>query len=286
MTLLRRLFTFALLLLAVPAFAVPAMWQVGEGDRSITIYGTVHALPKGQDWLSPAAAKAFAEADDLVVEVVFPEDPKAMAAPLMQMALLPAPEPVLARVPADVQPKLQALLQRSGLPLAAFDRMKSWFAAITLLQVEMGRAGLDPSAGVDVTLVGKARAAGRKLIGLETVEGQLGLFDKLPQADQNLLLASAVGDAQDAAGQMQSLVKAWEAGEVDRILKDFDDASLSPAMYEVLFKRRNTAWADWAQAALKQPGRHFMAVGAAHMAGPDGLIALLEARGFKVKRVE
>lgn len=286
MTLLRRLFTFALLLLAVPAFAVPAMWQVGEGDRSITIYGTVHALPKGQDWLSPAAAKAFAEADDLVVEVVFPEDPKAMAAPLMQMALLPAPDPVLARVPADVQPKLQALLQRSGLPLAAFDRMKSWFAAITLLQVEMGRAGLDPSAGVDVTLVAKARAAGRKLIGLETVEGQLGLFDKLPQADQNLLLASAVGDAQDAAGQMQSLVKAWEAGEVDRILKDFDDASLSPAMYEALFKRRNTAWADWAQAALKQPGRHFMAVGAAHMAGPDGLIALLEARGFKVKRVE
>jgi len=286
MILLRRLFALALLLLTAPVLAVPAMWQVGEGDRTVTIYGTVHALPKGQDWLTPAAATAFAAADDLVVEVVFPEDPKAMAGPMMQMALLPAPDPILARVPADVQPKLQALLQRSGLPPAAFDRMKSWFAAITLVQVEMARAGLDPSAGVDVTLVAKARAAGRKLVGLETVEGQLGLFDRLPRADQNLLLVSAVGDAQDAAGQMQALVKAWEAGDVARILKDFNDASLSPAMYDALFKRRNTAWADWVQAALQRPGRHFMAVGAAHMAGPDSVIAMLETRGLKVKRVE
>ncbi|WP_303781709.1 TraB/GumN family protein, partial [Sandarakinorhabdus limnophila] len=48
----------------------------------------------------------------------------------------------------------------------------------------------------------------------------------------------------------------------------------------------NAAWADWVQAALKKPGRHFMAVGAAHMAGPHSLIALLKARGFKVKRVQ
>jgi uncharacterized protein YbaP (TraB family) len=164
--------------------------------------------------------------------------------------------------------------------------MKSWFAALTLVQMEMARAGLDPAAGVDVTLVAKARAAGRRLVPLETPEGQLGLFDGLPEADQRLLLASAVGDAAQASTQMQALVKAWAAGDVERILKDFDDASLSPAMYETLFKRRNTAWADWVQASLKRPGRHFMAVGAAHMAGPDSLIAMLKKRGIKVRRVE
>jgi uncharacterized protein YbaP (TraB family) len=284
--LLRRLCLALALLLAAPALAVPAMWQVGEGASTVTIYGTVHALPAGQDWLTPAATKAFGEADALVVEVVMPQDPQAMAATVMRLSLLPAPSPILDRVPADVRPQLASLIQRSGVPPAAFDRMKSWFAALTLVQMEMARAGLDPAAGVDVTLVAKARAAGRRLVPLETPEGQLGLFDALPEADQRLLLASAVGDAAEAGSQMQALVKAWSDGDVERILKEFDDASLSPAMYEALFKRRNAAWANWVQVSLKQPGRHFMAVGAAHMAGPDSLIAMLKARGIKVRRVE
>jgi hypothetical protein len=56
---LRRLFLTFLLLLAAPAWAVPAMWQVGQGKRQITLYGTIHALPKGTDWLTPQAARAF-----------------------------------------------------------------------------------------------------------------------------------------------------------------------------------------------------------------------------------
>lgn len=289
MNLLRRLFLAVALLLAAPAFAVPAMWQVGEGDRMVTIYGTIHALPTpepGKDWLTPAAAAAFAKADALVVEAVFPENPATMQASVMRLGLLPAPSPILDRVPADLRPKLASLIQQSGLPAPVFDQMKSWFAAITLVQMELARAGLDPSKGVDVSLVAKARAAGRTLIGLETPEGQLGLFDALSEADQRLLLASAVVEAGDTAGQMQALVAAWQAGDVERILKDFDDSSLSPSVYAALFKRRNTAWADWVEARLKQPGQNFMAVGAAHMAGPDSLIAILSARGLKVRRVE
>ncbi|MBU6164961.1 MAG: TraB/GumN family protein [Alphaproteobacteria bacterium] len=290
MMLLRRLFLAVALLLAGPALAVPAMWQVGSGDRVITIYGTVHALPPkvpgAVDWFTPAASAAFAAADALVVEVVFPEDPQTMAAAVMRLGLLPAPSPILDRVPADVRPRLAALIRQSGLPPVAFDRMKSWFAAITLVQMAMAQSGLDPGAGVDVTLLTRARAAGRRLVGLETPDGQLGLFDALPEAEQRLLLASAVADAGDAAGQLQALVAAWNAGDVERILKEFDDASLSPAMYEALFRRRNAAWADWVQAALQRPGRHFMAVGAAHMAGPDSLIAMLAARGIKAERVE
>lgn len=289
MILLRRLLLGFALLMAGQALAVPAMWQVGQGNRVVTIYGTVHALPKpepGRDWLTPAAARAFGTADALVVEVVFPENPAAMQAKTLQIGLLPAPVPIMDRVPADLRPRLAALVAQSGLPAAAFDRMKTWLAAITLVQMEIVRAGLDPGAGVDVTLVAKARAAGRKLIGLETAEGQLRLFDALTEADQRLLLASAIADAGDAGGQMQALVAAWNAGDVERILKEFDDSSLSPGLYQALFKRRNAAWADWVQAALKRPGRHFMAVGAAHMAGPDSLIAILESRGFKVRRVE
>ncbi len=286
MLLIRRLLLALALLFAAPVWAVPALWQVGSGDRTVMLYGTIHALPNGPDWLTPAAASAFAAADALVVEVVFPDNPAEMAGALGRLALLPAPSPILDRVPTDLRPKLAALIAGSGLPASAFDGMKSWYAAITLVQLELARAGLDPAAGVDVTLIARARAAGRRLVPLESVEGQLKLFDALPEADQRLLLAAAVAESGDAAGQLQALVKAWEAGDVERILKDFDDSSLSPAMHEALFRRRNAAWADWIANALKAPGRHFMAVGAAHMAGPDSVIAMLGARGIAVRRVE
>ncbi|WP_313670281.1 TraB/GumN family protein [Sandarakinorhabdus sp.] len=262
------------------------MWQVGQGKRQITLYGTIHALPKGTDWLTPQAAGAFNRAGTLVVEIAGPPDPAAMRAVVMELGRLPVPVPLASRLPDDLKPKADALLKATGLPPGALDGMESWLAALTLVQIEVARAGLDPAAGVDVALIARARAAGKPMVGLETPRGQLALFDSLPEADQRLLLASAIADAGKTAEQMQGLVAAWAAGDVERILKDFDDASLSPELEKRLFRDRNAAWADWVQMALKRPGRHFMAVGAAHMAGPHSLIAMLKARGLRVRRVQ
>lgn len=283
---LRRLFLLVLLALAAPAWAIPAMWQVGSGRSQITIYGTIHALPKGTDWFSPKARTAFGKADTLVVEMVAPDEPGAMAAVIRQIGMLPAPLPIRDRLAEDQRARYDAMVKASNLPLAGLDGMKSWLAAISLVQIEMLVAGIDPAAGVDVTLIARARTAKKRLVGLETPRGQLELFNGLPEAEQRLLLSSAISDAGESGKQMQALVAAWVAGDVERILKDFDDASLSPALEARLFTNRNRAWADWVQAALKRPGRRFMAVGAAHMAGPHGLIAILKARGIRVRRVE
>ncbi len=283
---LRRLFLILCLWLAAPAWAVPAMWQVGQGKHKITLYGTIHALPKGTDWFTPQAARAFKGAGTLVVEIAGPPDPAAMRALVMELGRLPTPVPLASRLSDDLKPQADALLKATGLPPGALDGMESWLAALTLVQIEVARAGLDPSAGVDLALIARARAAAKPLVGLETVRGQLALFDGLPEADQRLLLASAIADAGKTAEQMQDLVAAWAAGDVERILKDFDDASLSPELEKRLFRDRNVAWADWVQAALKRPGRHFMAVGAAHMAGPHSLIAMLKARGLRVRRLQ
>ncbi|WP_197042081.1 TraB/GumN family protein [Sandarakinorhabdus oryzae] len=283
---LQRLLILLCLWLAAPAWAIPAMWQVGNGRSQVTIYGTIHALPKGTDWFTPRARTAFTKADTLVVEMVAPEQPGAMADVVQQIGMLPAPVPIRDRLPEEQRARYDAMVKASNLPLAGLDGMKSWLAAISLVQIEMLTAGIDPAAGVDVTLISRARAAKKQLVGLETPRGQLELFNSLPEAEQRLLLASAISDSGEGGKQMQALVAAWLAGDVARILKDFDDASLSPELEARLFTNRNKAWADWVQAALKRPGRRFMAVGAAHMAGPHGLIALLKARGLRVKRVE
>lgn len=286
---LRRLILVFCLWLAAPAtpvWAIPAMWQVGSGRSQVMIYGTIHALPKGTNWFSPKARTAFDKADTLVVEMVAPKDPGALSQVFQQIGMLSAPVPIRERLPDDLRPRYDTMVKASNLPLARLDGMKSWLAAVSLAQIEMLTAGIDPAAGVDVTLISRARAAKKQLHGLETPRGQLELFNGLPEAEQRLLLASAISDAGEGGKQMQALVAAWVAGDVERILKDFDDASLSPELEARLFTNRNTMWADWVQAVLKRPGRRFMAVGAAHMAGPHGLIALLKARGIRVRRVE
>lgn len=286
MTWLTRLLLLLCLWLAGPALAVPALWQVGEGERQFTLYGTIHALPQGQDWFSPAARAAFAAADTLVVEMVAPEEPGALAAVTEQIGYLPAPVPLRDRLPDDLKPRWDAMVKASDLPLERLDAMKSWLAAVSLVQLEMLMNGIDPAAGVDVTLITRARAADKRIVGLETAEGQLRLFDGLPEAEQRLLLASAVRDTGQAGTQLRALIAAWDEGDVERIRREFDDSGQSPALEKRLLRDRNAAWADHVAAALQRPGRHFMAVGAAHMAGPDGLVAMLEARGLKVRRVE
>jgi uncharacterized protein len=283
---LRRLFLLFVLLFAAPALAVPALWTAARGGRTLTLYGTIHALPPGTDWFTPKAQAAFSRADTLVVEMVAPKAPDDMAAVVQQIAFLPAPVPIRDRLPDDVKPRYDALVKASNLPLANLDRMKSWFAALSLVQLEMLMGGIDPAAGVDVTLIDKARAAGKALVGLETPRGQLELFNGLPEAEQRLLLASAVSDAGQSRAMLRSLIAAWAAGDIDRIRREFDDSSLSPALEKRLFRDRNAYWAAFAAKRIGGRGRMFMAVGAAHMAGPGGLIAMLKARGFRVRRVE
>lgn len=281
-----RLVFLCLALLAAPVLAVPAMWQVEGKAATITLYGTVHALPKGKTWLTDKARTAFTTADTLVVEVANTGDPVAMAGVVQRIGVLPAPVPLASRVPADVRPQLAAHMQALGLAAANLDRLKTWLAAITILATDMLRSGLNPDDGVDRSLIAMAGAAGKPVVGLETAEGQLRLFDALPESEQRLLLAAAITDAGRAQDEIRALLAAWEAGDVERIRVEFDDGGLSPELEAVLLTRRNTAWADWLAKRAARPGRVFVAVGAAHMAGPNSLITLLQARGFKVRRVE
>jgi uncharacterized protein YbaP (TraB family) len=279
----------AWLLAAQAALALPAMWQSRDGR--LTVFGTIHALPpqtpQGPGWYTPAARAAFAASDRLVVEVDIPQDQAALGAVVARLGLLPAPVPLASRLPPAARNRLPAALAAVGVPDGALDRLESWLAAITLVQAQVIKAGLDPAAGVDRVLLAEARAASKPLVGLETVEGQFGLFDGLPEAEQRRLLADAVTGQDDMAAQVQALAAAWMAGDVVRIRRDFDASRLSPELERRLFTQRNRAWAKWAQTALAAPGaRPFMAVGAAHLPGRGGLIARLEASGIAMRRVQ
>lgn len=275
-----------LLLPAGPALAAPAMWSVAVGGSEITLYGTIHTLPPGTDWLTPAARQRFDAADTLVVETIIPDDRFALAALLDELGTSRRLKPVVTRVaPAD-RKRLPAAAASAGVPLLALDRMKPWLVAITLSEATLRAKGVTAENGVEAALAVRARAAGRPIVGLETVEQQLRFFDALPDPDQRALLSATLDEIADPAAADQ-VIGAWRRGDVDVIASDFDrDARATPTLRRVLLTDRNTRWANWIAGVLKRPGKLFLAVGAGHFAGRDGLIAMLQARGLRPVRVE
>lgn len=264
-----------------PVEARPALYRLQDADTVIWLLGTVHVLPERVQWETPAIVEAERSADTLVTELpaIDPHVASETFARIGKGAGLP---PIIERVPPALRPKLEALAARVQLSLDDLSGMKSWAAALTLSAATAG-ADSNASAAAGVDAVIGQRLAGKTRIGLETLSGQLGLFDALTEDDQRRLLADAVaGD-----GNYRATLDAWARGDEARIAalvaRPFADA---PVIEAVLLTRRNARWAAWIGARMAAPGRVLVAVGAGHLAGPKSVIARLRAAGWKVRRVQ
>ena len=267
----------------------PALWKLADADTTVYLFGTVHALPKTLEWKNATVAGAFDGADTLVVEVAEAGDAAKALQPMLAMGTAaPGSVPPLAdRLPGKDRSALKALVAESGFPPAALDRFETWLAAIMLAAPSITKAGLDPETGVERTLMKQARERHTAIIGLETMEQQLGYFDTLAEADQRALLDAVVKDNNSARAEFAKLISAWAKGDVRRLERLADDElKASPGLRQALLVTRNRHWADWIAARMATPGTVFVAVGAGHLAGIDSVQAMLGKRGLKVERVQ
>ena len=269
----------------VVRLARPALWRLRDRDTTIYLFGTIHALPENLRWHTRPLDRALASADEIVMEVS-PADLNAGAIQAMQtIGLAQNLPPIIERVPADRRARLAELIRQSGLPAPIFDRLKTWAAAIALISAGFQRIGLAADRGIETSL---ASAAGdRPATGLETAREQLGFLDSLSEESQRALLASATDDDSQGREEFDAMLDAWSRGDVAGIARTFNtDETMTPELRRVLLTQRNARWAGWIEQRLARPGTAFIAVGAGHLAGPDSVIADLEARGLRVERVQ
>lgn len=284
---MRLLVAVLALVLAAPAAAKPGLWVVRDADTEIALFGTVHALPKGVQWLSPAIAQRLGTAGSVVVEAVPPDDPMALASTVAELGMSPGQKPLAKRLPPEDLAKLASAAAEAGVPVAALDRMESWFAALALSQASLTKLGITAESGVEPEILMRARAAKQPVVGLETMEQQLRYLDGLPEADQLAMLISAIGDVPEAKDETDRLMAMWQAGDIDGLAAAFaEDSKGSLRLQKVLITDRNARWATWIEGVMRSPGKVFLAVGAGHFGGEDGLIALLQAKGLTVERIE
>lgn len=270
-----------------PGFAgepSPALFEVSSADGAVEgwLFGTIHSLPDGVDWRTAAFDRALEGADLLVVEVRDLDDAAALRKAFANRAYRGGEPPLAARVAPDRRQALFAILSEHDLTADTFAGMETWAAALTLAQyAETGEA----ANGVDRALLREVPA--RRIVELEGAERQLDAFDRLPEAEQRDLLAAVIDDMARTREDPGKHAADWYRGRIDHLADPATSAMLAdPELREALYAARNRTWTDRLATMLAGDRRPLVAVGAAHLAGDDGLPALLAARGYTVRRIQ
>lgn len=264
-----------------PQEATPALWRVEDGHGHIGwLFGTIHSAERPLAWRTASVGAALDDAGVIMVEVGNLANDAEVAATFAELSRSENEPPLSERVPARNRAELAALLRKSGHEDGDFASMDTWAAALTLARA--GADDADTRNGVDRAVI--AAAGTRRVVELEGAARQLGLFDSLPEREQRDLLAAVVVEA---AQPDHDLASSWRKGDMAAIEKETRTGMLAdPELREVLFTGRNRHWSDKIARSVRSGERPFIAVGAAHMAGEQGLPAMLAAQGFIITRVE
>jgi uncharacterized protein YbaP (TraB family) len=261
----------------------PLLYELASNDGAVEgwMLGTIHALPPGTRWRTPAITQVVARADLLVVEIAALGDGAELSRVFAELARSRGLPPLDQRLPADLRPALAALLERGGTRAREFQSSETWAAALSLAQIT-GEG--DPANGVDRAII--ADFAGRRVREFEGARGQLTIFDRLPETEQRDLLAAVVAQSVQSPQTAQRLQRAWLTGDVAALEQASRTGILAdPQLREALLLARNRRWAQAIVPMLDSAPRPLIAVGAAHLVGPEGLVALLAARGYRVRRL-
>lgn len=267
--------------------ADPALWVVKDADTTIYLFGTVHVLKPGLSWFDEAVKTAFDKSDEVVLEMIEPDAATSQNL-VIKAAMAPAGDPALTvKLPETTREPYVKALASLGMPATALDRFQPWFAAMTLSMAPLPKLGYDPNSGAERTITAAAKAANKPLIGLETMEQQLGFFGSLSADLQVKYLVNTVNDFDKIGPLLDKMVVQWGAGDPDALGKTLnDEMRKTPELAKVLLADRNARWAEWISQRMAKPGTVFVAVGAGHLAGEDSVQAYLAKHKLKAERIQ
>lgn len=279
------LIALGLTLAQFAANAEPAMWVIHDADSTIYLIGTMHLLKHDAEWNAEKVKKTVHESTELWLEIADFDNQAAMA-PLVAKYGVDPQRPLSTRLTDEQRKKLEKIGTTYGIPLQTLEPMKPWVAALLLSTGPLMKAGYDPSAGVERILKAQAVAEGDKIRGFETAEDQIRFLASLSEKEQIAFLMAVLDDLEKGLDLLDQLAKAWIDGDTGTIerLAVTEMKQEAPAVYQKLIVERNIAWSEKIAEMLKGSGVQQIAVGAAHLVGPDSVQAQLAKRGIKVER--
>lgn len=271
--------------------STPLIWEVRSPTNMVYLFGTIHVGARKMYPLSPAVEQAYAASRVVALEAD-PTDESTIIGVVQRSAYKP-PDNLANHVSPALMEALNQTLPSIGLPIEYARAMRPTLLAMSIAMMEISRQGYDPSLGLDIRFAQRAKQDGKRIVELESIEGQLALLDSFSPELQEGMLRATVDGIKDGslAGDVHELVSAWSAGNAARLMDQFDretdglPAAQAAEMRERLYDARNREMADKIVAMLAGSEPTFVAVGVGHVLGPSGIVELLRKRGYQVKKL-
>ena len=268
----------------------PLLWKVSDADNSIYLLGSFHLLKDSDYPLADSTYAALADAEQVVFELSPQEmnDP-ALGQKMGAVARRTDGQSLQQSLPEATWNALAAYSAKRSLPIANFQPYEAWFVSLLVSVTEMQRLGLDPEKGLDKHFAQRALAAGKPVRGLETGDQQIALFDGMDPKEQLQALQDTLSEVAELETEIDSMHALWRAGDGDALFKatGADMKAQYPALYQRINVERNQAWLPRLAAMLDDSDSDdtLVVVGALHLLGDDGVVALLKAKGYTVERL-
>ncbi|BCJ92422.1 GumN family protein [Terrihabitans soli] len=269
------------------------LWKIEGAKKPSYLFGTIHLSDPRVTTLAPEVKKAFGESSRIAVEIA-DLTPEQVGATIVQHAMVKGGG-TLDNLPDDVEPQVKNALTARGIPGEIAGNFEQWFLVLALAMppcTYKEMATRKPDEVLDASLIKSAKTARKKVIGLETTEEQIMLFKSLDKdlIRRGLILAPRTEPI--AEDVMETMTQAYLTRRVALIehalptIAQLTAEETADANYfqRALLDQRNVNMVERSKSELKKGGL-FIAVGAGHLAGEKGLVALIRNEGFKVTRL-
>jgi uncharacterized protein YbaP (TraB family) len=285
-------FAAALLwLLPVPGLADSAgpvtMWMAEGITNRVYLLGSIHFLREQDHPLPRVIGDVYEDAETLYMELDMDDlDPLFMQSTINRLGMLEEGTSLREVMGEELYTEAAAKAAELEIPLEMLERTEPWFAAITVEQLMLARIGFNPAYGVEMHLLKKASSDGKEILGLETVEQQLGYLDGLSLGAQRELLMQTLAESAVIREIMDDLILAWRSGDIDYLEQTLlDEVSGYPELYDAVVADRNRLWVNTIDELLDDGEDYLVIVGALHLVGEDGVPRLLEQRGVRITQM-
>ena len=261
--------------------ALHSLWELHGKHNTVFLLGSIHVLRPGDYPLSPAVMQAYAGAKSLLMEINLDDmDLDQMQAEMLASATLPEGKSLAEVLGPKRYAHAETLARDVGVELATFDRFAPWFAAEAISQLQLMQLGFQPTSGVEMYFLERARNDGKSIAGLETVHDQVALFEGMSMDAQAEYLVSSLEQAHELPKQVDDMVHAWQRGDTawfDDQLKS--ELGRDPALYQSVLAARNRKWIPKIEALLNDDKDYLVIVGTGHLVGRNSVIDLLKKDG-------
>lgn len=269
------------------ASAESSVWKAQKGHSVIYLGGTCHLLREADYPLPPE----FEQAYQASASVVFETDIGKLQDPATQKKLLAQGvyadgSTIEQHLSAQAYGELSAYCASNNVPLKSLRHLKPALLMTTLTVLELSKLGVTQH-GVDEFFYELAHKDKKAVDGLETADEQISYVASMADGNEDEFVAYSLKDMQTLQQQFDSLAQAWRKGDMKQLdkLMVAELKTEDPQLYKKLITDRNRNWLPVIEAYQQMPQTRFVLVGVGHLVGPDGIIAALKKKGYKVTKL-